>query len=75
VSKQNTHITPDAFRKMMVALGFVMQKEMAAALRVSEATISCWLSGETGIPARTALAIEGLRAQQDRLSAVARKSS
>lgn len=75
MSKQNTRITPDAFRKMMVGLGYVMQKEMAAALHVSEATVSCWLSGETGIPARTILAIEGLRARQDRLTVVARKSS
>lgn len=54
------HIPVEEFKERMAKKGYVLQKDMAAALKISEAAISSWMRGKQGIPARVGPAIDGL---------------
>ena len=55
-----TEMDRETFRTEMDARGITLQVRAAKALRVNQATVSRWLSGETPIPSWVEIAILGI---------------
>ena len=51
---------PDELRRMMRALGYRTQGELAAAIGVSRSTVSLWLEGRVGVPRPVAMLLRML---------------
>lgn len=66
-------MTPDQFRAALNERGIARQIDAAAALRVSQETISRYLSGKHRIPGPVELALEGIPKKNGKATAKSRR--
>ncbi|WP_260483752.1 helix-turn-helix domain-containing protein [Sphingomicrobium flavum] len=59
-------MSPEELRRIMRALGYRTQSDLASAIGVSRSAVSLWLEGKVGVPRPIAMLLRMLLAAQRR---------